>query len=43
MLFGGTYNGHPMSVAAALATIEVLEADDRAVHRRLYQLGGADA
>jgi glutamate-1-semialdehyde 2,1-aminomutase len=39
VLFGGTYNGNPMSVAAALATIDVLEAGDRAIHRRLYDLG----
>ena len=39
VLFGGTYNGHPMSLAAALATIEILEADDRAIHRRLFRLG----
>jgi glutamate-1-semialdehyde 2,1-aminomutase len=39
VLFGGTYNGGPLSVAAALATIEALEADDRAIHRRLFALG----
>ena len=39
VMFGGTYNGHPMSLAAALATIEILEADDRAIHRRLFRLG----
>jgi glutamate-1-semialdehyde 2,1-aminomutase len=39
VLFGGTYNGNPLSVAAALATIEMLEAEDRAIHRRLYRLG----
>jgi glutamate-1-semialdehyde 2,1-aminomutase len=39
VLFGGTYNGGPLSVAAALATIEALEADDRAIHRRLFTLG----
>ena len=38
-MFGGTYNGHPLSMAAALATIEILEADDRAIHRRLFRLG----
>ena len=38
-MFGGTYNGHPMSMAAALATIEIHEADDRAIHRRLFRLG----
>jgi glutamate-1-semialdehyde 2,1-aminomutase len=39
VMFGGTYNGHPTSLAAALATIEILEADDRAIHRRLFRLG----
>jgi len=39
VMFGGTYNGHPTSLAAALATIEILEADDRAIHRRLRRLG----
>jgi glutamate-1-semialdehyde 2,1-aminomutase len=39
VMFGGTYNGHPLSMAAALATIEILEADDRAIHRRLFRLG----
>jgi glutamate-1-semialdehyde 2,1-aminomutase len=39
VMFGGTYNGHPMSLAAALATIEILEADDRAIHHRLFRLG----
>jgi glutamate-1-semialdehyde 2,1-aminomutase len=39
VMFGGTYNGHPMSMAAALATIEILEADDGAIHRHLFRLG----
>ncbi len=39
VLFGGTYNGNPLSVAAALATIDILEAGDRAIHRHLYRLG----
>ena len=39
VMYGGTYNGHPMGVAAALATIAILEADDRAIHRRLFRLG----
>jgi glutamate-1-semialdehyde 2,1-aminomutase len=39
VMFGGTYNGNPLVVAAALATIELLEADDRAVHRHLYAMG----
>lgn len=39
VMYGGTFNGHPASLAAALATIEILEADDRAIHRRLFRLG----
>ena len=34
---GGTYNGHPVSTAAALATIAQLE--DEAVYERLFRLG----
>lgn len=41
VMYGGTYNGHPHSVAAAIATIEALEADDGAVHKRLFALGAA--
>ena len=41
VMFGGTYNGHPLAMAAALATIEILEADDGAVHRHLFRLGEA--
>jgi glutamate-1-semialdehyde 2,1-aminomutase len=41
VMFGGTYNGHPFAVAAALATIELLEADDGAIHRHLFRLGAA--
>jgi glutamate-1-semialdehyde 2,1-aminomutase len=33
----GTYNGHPVGVAAALATIDVLERED--VHTHIYRLG----
>ncbi len=33
----GTYNGHPVSTAAALATIAELE--DGTVHKRLFRLG----
>jgi glutamate-1-semialdehyde 2,1-aminomutase len=36
VFFAGTYNGHPHSVAAALATIAALE--DGAVHRRCFDL-----
>ncbi|HWQ13639.1 MAG TPA: aspartate aminotransferase family protein [Roseiflexaceae bacterium] len=35
--FAGTYNGHPVGVAAALATIAVLE--DGTVHRHCFALG----
>lgn len=34
---GGTYNGHPISTSAALATIKQLE--DAAVYDRLFRLG----
>lgn len=34
---GGTYNGHPASTAAALATIAELE--DGTVHERIFRLG----
>jgi len=37
--FGGTFNGHPLVMAASLATVELLEADGRAIHRRLYAMG----
>jgi glutamate-1-semialdehyde 2,1-aminomutase len=39
VLFGGTFNANPVSLAAALATIALLEADDRAIHQRLFALG----
>jgi glutamate-1-semialdehyde 2,1-aminomutase len=39
VMFGGTYNAHTVGVSAALATLDLLEADDRAVHRRIYALG----
>jgi glutamate-1-semialdehyde 2,1-aminomutase len=39
VLFGGTFNANPVSVTAAIATIEALEADDRAIHRHLFALG----
>ena len=38
-LLAGTYNGHPLSVAAAIATIERLLEDDGNVYRRLETLG----
>ncbi|MBI2755628.1 MAG: aspartate aminotransferase family protein [Chloroflexi bacterium] len=37
VFFGGTFNGHPMALAAAMATIERLE--DGSIYRRLYRLG----
>lgn len=37
VFFAGTYNGHAGSVAAALATIEVLENDN--VHEHIFRLG----
>ena len=36
---GGTYNGHPLSLAAAIATIERLLAAGGAVYRHLEDLG----
>ena len=36
---GGTYNGHPLSLAAAIATIERLLAGGGAVYRHLEDLG----
>lgn len=39
VMYGGTFNGHPYTVAAAIATIERLEAGDGAIHRRLFDLG----
>jgi glutamate-1-semialdehyde 2,1-aminomutase len=37
VFFAGTYNGHPFTVAACLATIEALESGE--VHRHLFTLG----
>ena len=39
-LVAGTYNGHPVGLAAALATVERLLEDDGAVYRHLEELGG---
>lgn len=39
VMFGGTFNGQSYSMGAALATIERLEQDDAAIHRRLFELG----
>ena len=38
-LIAGTYSGHPVCVAAAIATIERLLEDDGAVYRHLEHLG----
>ena len=35
--FAGTYNGHAVGTAAALATIEIMEKQD--VHKEVYRLG----
>ncbi|MFN0120349.1 MAG: aspartate aminotransferase family protein [Blastocatellia bacterium] len=35
VLIAGTYNGHPLTVAAAIATLEILRRDDGAVFRQL--------
>ncbi len=39
VLFAGTYNAHPASVAAAIATLDVLAGEP--VHEHLFQLGAA--
>ncbi len=39
VLISGTYNAHPFTTAAALATIEVLQRDGGAVYARLERLG----
>ena len=39
VLIAGTYNAHPFTTAAAIATLERLARDDGAVYRRLEQLG----
>jgi glutamate-1-semialdehyde 2,1-aminomutase len=39
VLLAGTYNGHPVSVAAAIATLKTLRADGGEVYRKLEQLG----
>ena len=43
VMFGGTYNGHAVGTSAALATLDALEAGDRAIHRRILCPGRADA
>lgn len=39
VLVAGTYNGHPLNVAAAIATLEFLARDNRAAYRQLDALG----
>jgi glutamate-1-semialdehyde 2,1-aminomutase len=39
VLLAGTYNGHPVPVAAAIATIKALQADNGETYRRLERLG----
>lgn len=39
VLLAGTYNGHPVPVAAAIATMERLAEDDGEVYRHLDRLG----
>lgn len=39
VLIAGTYNAHPVPVAAAIATIAKLAADDGAIYRKLEALG----
>jgi glutamate-1-semialdehyde 2,1-aminomutase len=36
---GGTYNGHPLAMAAVIANIEELEKDDGAAYRRIEEVG----
>jgi glutamate-1-semialdehyde 2,1-aminomutase len=36
---GGTYNGHPMAMAAVIATIEELEKDDGAAYVQIRKMG----
>jgi len=39
VIAAGTYNGHPLAMAAVVATIEELERDNGAVYARMYRLG----
>jgi len=39
VLIAGTYNAFPVNVAAAIATIEKLMANDGAVYKHIYKLG----
>jgi glutamate-1-semialdehyde 2,1-aminomutase len=38
---GGTYNGHPLAMAAVIAAIEEYEKDDGAVFRHIEEMGNA--
>jgi len=40
MIAAGTYNGHPIAMAAVIATIEELEKDDGAAVKHIEKLGG---
>ena len=39
VVVGGTYNGHPVSLAAVIATIEELERDGGAAFKHIHQMG----
>ena len=39
VLCAGTYNGHPLAMAAVIATIEELERNDGAVYKNIEKLG----
>ena len=40
VLIAGTYNGHPLIMAAAIATMEKLVREEKAIYGRLETLGG---
>lgn len=39
VLIAGTYNAHPVPTSAAIATLEILMADDGAIYKHLYAMG----
>lgn len=39
VMFGGTFNGHPVMAAAANATLDILERDNGAFYRHVDELG----
>ena len=41
VLHGGTFNGHPLALAASLATLETLDANDGAVLQKIRKTGEA--